>query len=78
MGLHDLSIDIAARRVLRDNKAIPLTAREWVLFEVVVQNPTRQLSGEMAEVRDVQGRILLSSHRADPDLFLIFTQNAFH
>jgi len=29
-------------------------------------------------VRDTQGRILLSSHRADPDLFPAFAQNGFH
>ncbi len=39
LKLHDLTIDMAARSVTRDSKAISLTSREWVLFEAFVQNP---------------------------------------
>jgi len=47
----DLLIDLAARRVLRGAKAISLTAREWVLFEVFLQNPARLFAKSQLEER---------------------------
>ena len=49
--LNDLTIDTAARSVLRGGKAIPLTAREWVLFEAFVQKPKQLLSKSQLEER---------------------------
>lgn len=49
--LQGLSIDIAARSVMRGGKAIPLTAREWVLFEAFVQKPSQLLSKAQLEER---------------------------
>lgn len=49
--LKDLTIDTAARSVLRAGKAIPLTAREWALFEAFVQKPTQLLSKSQLEER---------------------------
>ena len=46
-----LTIDIAARSITRDGRAIALTAREWVLFEAFVQNPSRLLSKAQLEER---------------------------
>ena len=46
-----LTIDIAARSITRDGRAIALTAREWVLFEAFVQNPSRLLSRAQLEER---------------------------
>jgi two-component system OmpR family response regulator len=51
LKLHDLTIDMAARSVTRDSKAISLTAREWVLFEAFVQNPIQLLSKAQLEER---------------------------
>ncbi len=34
-----LAIDLAARSVRKDGRTIPLTAREWALFEAFVQRP---------------------------------------
>ncbi|MBU0863055.1 MAG: response regulator transcription factor, partial [Alphaproteobacteria bacterium] len=51
LKLHDLTIDTAARSVTRGTKAIPLTAREWVLFEAFVQNPAQLLSKAQLEER---------------------------
>lgn len=42
--LQDLDIDLAARTVSRDGKKIKLTAREWHLFEILLQNPGMVLS----------------------------------
>jgi two-component system OmpR family response regulator len=49
--LQGLTIDTAARSVTRDGKAIPLTAREWVLFEAFVQKPSQLLSKAQLEER---------------------------
>lgn len=51
MSFQNLSIDLAARRVLRDGKAISLTAREWVLFEAFLQNPARLFAKSQLEER---------------------------
>jgi two-component system OmpR family response regulator len=47
----DLDVDLAARSVRRDGKAIPLTAREWSLFEAFVQRPNSLLSKAQLEER---------------------------
>lgn len=49
--LQGLTIDMAARSVKRGDKAISLTAREWVLFEAFVQKPTQLLSKSQLEER---------------------------
>jgi two-component system, OmpR family, response regulator len=49
--LGDLAIDQAARTVQRGGKTIALTAREWVLFEAFLQNPTQLLSKAKLEER---------------------------
>ncbi|MGO4907342.1 response regulator transcription factor [Pseudorhodobacter sp. W20_MBD10_FR17] len=49
--LQDLTIDIAARSVMRNGKTIALTAREWVLFEAFVQKPAQLLSKSQLEER---------------------------
>lgn len=49
--LGDLAIDQAARTVQRGGKTIALTAREWVLFEAFLQNPTQLLSKSKLEER---------------------------
>jgi two-component system, OmpR family, response regulator len=49
--LQGLTIDTAARSVTRGGKAIPLTAREWVLFEAFVQKPSQLLSKAQLEER---------------------------
>jgi two-component system, OmpR family, response regulator len=49
--LGDLAIDQADRTVRRGGKAIALTAREWVLFEAFLQNPTQLLSKAKLEER---------------------------
>ena len=46
-----LEIDMAARSVLRDGKQVPLTAREWTLFEAFVQRPGQTLSKAQLEER---------------------------
>jgi two-component system OmpR family response regulator len=47
----DLSIDLAARSVRRDGRPVPLTAREWALFEAFVQRPGVILSKPQLEER---------------------------
>ena len=47
----DLKIDIAARAVTRNGQPVPLTAREWVLFETFLQRPGALLSKEQLEER---------------------------
>ncbi len=47
----DLTIDIAARSVTRNGKAVALTAREWVLLEAFVQKPAQLLSKAQLEER---------------------------
>jgi two-component system OmpR family response regulator len=47
----DLVVDLAARSVRRAGKAVPLTAREWSLFEAFVQRPHTLLSKAQLEER---------------------------
>ncbi|MFC2967118.1 response regulator transcription factor [Acidimangrovimonas pyrenivorans] len=49
--LGELEIDLAARSVRRGGKPVPLTAREWVLFEAFVQRPGQLLSKAQLEER---------------------------
>lgn len=49
--LGDLTIDLAARTVTRSGRSVPLTAREWVLFEAFMQRPGALLSKEQLEQR---------------------------
>ena len=49
--LGDLSIDIAARHLTRAGKAVPLTAREWVLLEAFLAKPGQLLSKSVLEER---------------------------
>jgi two-component system OmpR family response regulator len=46
-----LEIDLAARSVRRAGRAIPLTAREWSLFEAFVQRPHQLMSKPQLEER---------------------------
>ncbi|HIP23207.1 MAG TPA: response regulator transcription factor [Rhodobacteraceae bacterium] len=47
----DLEVDLAARAVRRQGRLLPLTAREWVLFEGFVQHPGQILSKAQLEER---------------------------
>lgn len=47
--LGDLEIDLAARSVSRNGRPVALTAREWVLFEALVQRPGQLLSKTQLE-----------------------------
>ncbi len=49
--LGPLEIDLAGRSVLRDGKAVTLTAREWVMFEAFVQHPGQLHSKAQLEER---------------------------
>jgi len=49
--LGDLSIDLAERRAIKAGRAIPLTAREWALFEAFLQKPGQLLSKPHLEER---------------------------
>lgn len=49
--LGELSIDLAERRVTKAGRAIPLTAREWVLFEAFLQKSGQLLSKPQLEER---------------------------
>jgi two-component system OmpR family response regulator len=51
LTLGDLEIDSAARRITRKGRAIPLTAREWVLFETFLQHPGQLYSKPQLEER---------------------------
>lgn len=44
LSLHDLRIDLLARRVYRGNKEIILTLKEYSLFEYLLRNKNRVLS----------------------------------
>lgn len=44
-----LAVDLAARSILRDGKAIQLTAREWTLFEAFLSRPGQLLSKAQLE-----------------------------
>ena len=46
----ELEIDIAARSIKRQGKAVSLTAREWAIFEAFLQHPNNLLSkGQLEE-----------------------------
>ncbi|MFC3165453.1 response regulator transcription factor [Ciceribacter thiooxidans] len=47
----ELQVDLAARSVTRNGKPVPLTAREWVLFEAFLQHPGMLLSKPQLEER---------------------------
>jgi two-component system, OmpR family, response regulator len=49
--LGPLEIDLAARSVRKEGRLIPLTAREWVLFETFLQRPGQLLSKAQLEER---------------------------
>ncbi|MBC7282743.1 response regulator transcription factor [Hoeflea sp.] len=49
--LGELEIDLAARSVRKNGRMVPLTAREWVLFEAFVQRPGQLLSKSQLEER---------------------------
>ena len=44
-----LTVDLAARSIRRDGKAIQLTAREWALFEAFLSRPGQLLSKSQLE-----------------------------
>jgi two-component system OmpR family response regulator len=46
-----LEIDLAARSVRKEGRLVPLTAREWVLFETFLQRPGQLLSKAQLEER---------------------------
>ena len=46
-----LAIDLAARSITVNGKAVVLTAREWVLFEAFLQRPAQLLSKAQLEER---------------------------
>lgn len=47
----DLEIDLAARAVYRAGRAVDLTAKEWAIFEALVQRPGAILSKAQLEER---------------------------
>ncbi|WSH67202.1 response regulator transcription factor [Rhizobium ruizarguesonis] len=49
--LGPLAIDLAARSITLNGKAVVLTAREWVLFEAFLQRPGQLLSKAQLEER---------------------------
>lgn len=51
LSLGDLSIDLATRSIIRDARPVPLTAREWVLFESFLQKPGQLISKAQLEDR---------------------------
>lgn len=51
VSLGSLDIDLAARTVRKDGRVVPLTAREWALFEAFVQRPAQLLSKAQLEDR---------------------------
>ncbi|MCC7319641.1 MAG: response regulator transcription factor [Rubellimicrobium sp.] len=51
IDLGALSVDLAARAVFRDGRAVDLTAREWALFEALLQRPGQVLSKAQLEER---------------------------
>ncbi len=44
VGFDDVSVDLAARKVIRDGTEVRLTPTEWHLLEVLVRHPGRLLS----------------------------------
>jgi two-component system, OmpR family, response regulator len=49
--LGPLDIDLAARTIRKNGKVVALTAREWALFEALVQRPSQLLSKGQLEER---------------------------
>ncbi len=49
--LGDLEVDLAARSVRARGRAVPLTAKEWVLFEAFLQRPQQLMSKTQLEER---------------------------
>ncbi len=49
--LGPLEIDLAARSIRKEGRNVPLTAREWVLFETFIQRPGQLLSKQQLEQR---------------------------
>lgn len=49
--LGPIDVDLAARQVRLEGKSVPLTAREWVLFEAFLQRPGQLLSKSQLEER---------------------------
>ena len=49
ISLGAVEVDLAARSVTLAGKAVPLTAREWVLFEAFLQRPGQLLSKRQLE-----------------------------
>ncbi|AUH65542.1 response regulator transcription factor [Paracoccus zhejiangensis] len=49
VSLGALQIDLAARSIHRDGKLVPLTAREWALFEAFLARPGQLLSKAQLE-----------------------------
>ena len=49
--LGPLDIDLAARTIRKNGKVVPLTAREWALFEAFVQRPGQLFSKGQLEER---------------------------
>jgi len=47
----DLTVDLAARTILRGGTPIALTSREWVIFEAFVQRPRALISKSQMEER---------------------------
>jgi two-component system OmpR family response regulator len=51
LTIGSLEIDLAARSVRKNGRPVPLTAREWVLFETFIQRPGQLLSKPQLEQR---------------------------
>ncbi|MFN7224702.1 MAG: response regulator transcription factor [Paracoccaceae bacterium] len=51
LSLGGLTIDMAARSIVRDGKTVPLTAREWALFEAFLQRPGQLFPKDQLEER---------------------------
>lgn len=51
LKIGDLEIDLAARKIRRDGRKVDLTAREWALFEALIQHPGVVLSKSQLEDR---------------------------
>ncbi len=49
MSIGDLDIDLAGRTVTRGGDKIALTAREWALFEMLLQRPNQTISKSALE-----------------------------
>ena len=49
ISLGSVEVDLSARSVTLAGKAVPLTAREWVLFEAFLQRPGQLLSKRQLE-----------------------------